>query len=417
MRWLIVTLLFLATMINYLDRGILGVILPEIRQKFSISTGHYGNIQFWFQIAYGAGSLICGGILDRFGTRIGYALAAGVWSLTATLNGFAASALQFGLFRTVLGLGESANFPACNKAAAEWFPPNQRATVMGLINMGTNFAQVVGPPLFIWMALTLGWQACFIIMGLLGFVWLPFWLFIYKDPKKETAALEAPKLPISAILKYKQAWGYGLGKFLTDAPWWFYLFWLPTYLTDVRHFDPTSRGNALSLVYAISGAGAIVGGVFSSSLMKKGWHVGKARKTAMLVFALIMPLGSLGVVVGDGWAWSSLAWLPVWASPVVFLFGLATFAHQAWMSNLFTTPSDVFPKEAVGSANGFGVALGAWGGAQFSALIPGAVIPVFGYVPVLLSLSFFYLIAWVIVHKLMGNLEQVRLLRPVPVLA
>lgn len=394
MRWTMLSLLFIATTINYLDRGILGVILPEIREKFSISTSDYGNIQFWFQIFYGVGALICGQILDRFGTRIGYALAAALWSAAAVLNGFASSMIQFGIYRGVLGLGESANFPACNKAAAEWFPPSQRATAMGLINFGTNFAQIIGPPLFIWMALKLGWQACFVIMGALGFIWLPFWLLVYKTPQ---ASGPAPvKLTIREVLKYKQTWGYGWAKFLSDAPWWFYLFWLPTYLNDVRHFTPGERGTALSLIYAISGAGAIIGGLVSGYLISKGWPVGSARKTAMLGCALVMPLGSIGVIVGN----HQLA---------VLLFGLATAAHQAWMSNLFTTPADVFPKEAVGSANGVGVALGAWGGALFSGLIPGYVIPIFGYVPVLLTMSSFYLIALAIVQWLIGNYDPIKL--------
>lgn len=395
MRWIILSLLFAVTTINYLDRAILGVILPEIREKFSISTPAYGAIQFWFQIFYGVGGLICGVILDRFGTRIGYAVAAALWSAAATLNGFATSMVQFGFYRGVLGLGESANFPASNKAAAEWFPPSQRAAAMGLINFGTNFAQIVGPPLFIWMALTLGWQACFLIMGSLGFVWLPVWLLAYKSPQQSDAPA-GTKLSIREVLKYKQTWGYGWAKFLTDVPWWFYLFWLPTYLNDIRHFTPAERGTALSVVYAISGAGAIIGGVVSSYLISKGWPVGRARKTTMLGCALIMPLGSLGVVVNDNWT-------------AVLLFGVATAAHQAWMSNLFTAPADVFPKEAVASANGVGVALGAWGGAIFSGLIPGYVIPIVGYVPVLLTMSCFYVIALGIVQRLFGNYEPVTL--------
>jgi ACS family hexuronate transporter-like MFS transporter len=405
MRWTVLSLLFVATTINYLDRGILGVILPEIRQRFNFGLEVYGTIQFVFQIAYGVGSLICGKLLDRYGTRIGYGIAAAVWSAAAVLNAFAGSAMQFGLYRTALGLGESANFPACNKAAAEWFPPRQRATAMGVVNFGTNFAQIIGPPIFIWIALQFGWQACFAIMGVLGFLWLPVWLMVYRLPKPKQSGhgrsavaqvQEGSKLSIRAVLKYKQAWGYGLAKFLTDGPWWFYLFWLPTYLNDVRHFTPGERGSALSFVYAVSGVGAVAGGVFSSYLMKRGWQVGKARKTVMLLCAILMPLGGLGVAAPS-------------ARLAVLLFAFATFAHQAWMTNLFTTPADVFPRQAVGSANGFGVALGAWGGALFSALIPGYVIPIVGYLPVLMTMSCFYLIAWVIVHKLMGNLEMVKL--------
>jgi ACS family hexuronate transporter-like MFS transporter len=397
MRWVVVGLLFFATTINYLDRAILGVILPEIRDKFHFGLPAYGAIQMWFQLAYAGGSLYGGKLLDRYGTRIGYGIAAGVWSLAASLNAFAGSTLQFGVFRTALGFGESANFPACSKAAAEWFPADERATAMGVVNAGTNLANIFGPPIFIFIALTMGWQACFAIMGGLGFLWLPFWFLTYRLPK-QAAGASAPigKLSISDVMKYKQAWGYGIAKFLTDPVWWFYLFWLPTYLTDVRHFTPSERGRALTIVYSISAVGALLGGVVSSFFIKRGWTVGKARKSTMLFCAIVMPACTLGVVVKD-------------ASLAVLLFGLATAAHQAWMTNLFISPADVFPSQAVGSANGFGVCLGGLGGALFSGIIPGNVIPHVGYVPVLMGMSFFYIIAWFIIHRMMGNLEMVTL--------
>jgi MFS transporter, ACS family, hexuronate transporter len=397
MRWVIVSLLFVATTINYLDRAILGVILPEIRDEFHFGLQAYGLIQMFFQLAYAGGSLLGGYLLDRLGTRIGYGIAATVWFLAATLNAFAGSVLQFGVYRTVLGFGESANFPACSKAAAEWFPPDERATAMGIVNAGTNLANIFGPPLFILIALTLGWQACFAIMGGLGFLWLPFWFLTYRLPKQVGApAAPGAKISISEVMKYKQAWGYGLAKFLTDPVWWFYLFWLPTYLTDVRHFTPAQRGTALMIVYSISAVGAVLGGVVSSFLMKRGWTVGKARKMTMLFCAVVMPACTLGVVVQN-------------AQFAVLLFGLATAAHQAWMTNLFISPADVFPSQAVGSANGFGVCLGGLGGALFSGIIPGTVIPHVGYVPVLMGMSCFYIIAWYIIHRMMGDLEMVTL--------
>lgn len=397
MRWVVVGLLFFATTINYLDRAILGVILPEIRDKFHFGLDMYGWIQFWFQIAYAGGSLLGGYLLDRLGTRLGYGLAAAFWSLAAMLNAFAGSAFQFGFYRTALGLGESANFPACTKAVAEWLAPQERATGMGIINAGTNIANIIGPPVFIFIALRLGWQTCFALMGALGFLWLPIWFLTYRLPKERAAASKAgAKLPMSAVIRYKQAWGYGIAKFLTDPVWWFYLFWLPTYLAEVRHFTPSQRGMALTIVYAISGVGAVAGGVVAGALIRRGWTVGRARKATMLFCAIVMPACSLGVIVPDAWV-------------AVFLFGLATAAHQAWMTNLFTSPADVFPPEAVGSTNGFGVCLGGFGGALFSGVIPGMVIPRVGYVPVLLGMSCFYIIAWWVVHRMMGNLEMVTL--------
>jgi len=405
MRWWILSLLFVATTINYLDRAILGVLLPEIRRQLQFSQQSYGIIQFWFQIAYVIGSLIGGKLLDRHGTRIGYGLAALLWSAAAMLHALAGSALQFGLLRAALGLGEAPNFPACSKATAEWFPPKERAIAMGTVNFGTNLANIIGPALFIWMALRLSWRACFAIMGLVGFVWVPVWITFYRLPRRSGAPVqETSNLSIRAVLKYKQAWGYAWAKFLTDPVWWFYLFWLPTYLNDVRHFTIQERATALTIIYAISGVGALAGGAISSLLMKQGWPVGKARKTTMLVCALVMPVSGLGVVVEN-------------AQLAVLLFGLGTAAHQAWMTNLFTTPADVFPRQAVGSANGFGGCVGGFGGAIFSGLIPGYVIPWVGYVPVLLTMSCFYLIAWVLVHKLMGDLSMVKMPEPEPVLA
>jgi ACS family hexuronate transporter-like MFS transporter len=389
MRWFILTLLFIATTINYLDRAILAVLLPEIRKEIHIDAAAYGNVTFWFQIAYAMGSLIGGKLLDKYGTRIGYGMAAALWSVAASLNAFAGNALHFGMFRGMLGLGESANFPACNKAAAELFPPSQRATVMGVVNAGTNLAQIIGPPIFIWIALRLGWQACFVIIGGIGFLWLPTWFLGYRIPVQKAAGLS-----MIAVLRYTQAWGYGLAKFLTDPVWWFYLFWIPVYLNDVRHLTASQRGAALTLIYAISGVGGLLGGTISSSLIKRGWSVGRSRKTVMLACAVIMPFSGLGVIAQS-------------ATAAVLLFGIGLASHQAWMTNLFTTPADVFPKQAVGVTNGFGVCVGALGGALFSGLIPGRVIPILGYVPVLLTMSCFYLIAWLLVHFFMGNLEPI----------
>jgi ACS family hexuronate transporter-like MFS transporter len=397
MRWFVLSLMFVATTINYMDRAILGVLLPEIRRQFDIGTDAYGAITFWFQISYAIGSLIGGKLLDRYGTRIGFGLAAALWSAAATLNALATSALQFGLLRAILGLGESANFPACNKAAAELFPPSQRAMVMGVVHFGANIANIIGPPVFIWIALNLSWQTCFAIIGGTGFLWLTPWFLSYRVPARLAApAQAASEYSMKAILRYRHTWGYAWAKFLTDPVWWFYLFWIPTYLNDVRHFTASGRARALTVIYAISGIGAILGGAISGYLIRRGWPVGSARKTVMIICAIIMPLSALGVVVRI----DTLA---------VLLFGVGMAAHAAWMTNLFTTPADVFPKQAVGSANGVGVCVGALGGALFSGLIPGYLIPVTGYVPVLLTMSCFYLIAWALVHKLMGNLEPLTL--------
>jgi MFS transporter, ACS family, hexuronate transporter len=390
-RWLVLGLLVFATTINYLDRAILGVILPEIRARFHFGLPTYGAIQMMFQVAYAAGSLAGGRLLDRYGTKIGYSIAVAVWSAAAMFNSLARSALQFGAYRTVLGLGEAANFPACNKALSEWFPPSERATAMGFVNAAPNLANIVGPALVIWVAIHWGWQTCFTAVGSLGFVWLPVWLYFYQRASTGNPTTERAGASLASIIKSKSAWAYAWAKFLTDPVWWFYLFWLPTYLSDVRHFTPARRGTALMIIYSISALGSMLGGWVADLLVKRrGWEVGRARKAVMLFCAAVMPVFSAGVLVEN-------------ANLTVLLFGLATAAHQAWMTNLFTVPSDVFPSSEVGSVNGFGVAVGAIGGAIFSGLIPGNVIPYVGYVPVLLVMSFFYIAAWGILHRRMGD--------------
>ena len=397
MRWYILSLLFVVSTINYLDRAILAVLLPEIRSQIEISTGTYGIITFWFQISYALGSLIGGRLLDKYGTRIGFGVAAVLWSLAATLNAFAATAVQFGLLRAMLGLGESANFPACNKAAAELFPPSLRATVMGVVHFGANLANIIGPPLFIWIALSMSWQTCFAIVGGIGFFWVPAWLLAYRLPLQQNDQEQAiASLSMKQVMHYRQAWGYAWAKFLTDPVWWFYLFWIPIYLNDVRHFTASERATALTVIYTISSAGALLGGAVSSYLIKSGWNVGKARKTVMLLCACIMPAAVMGVFAER-------------AAVTVVLFGISLAAHAAWMTNVFTTTADVFPKQAVGVANGFGNCVGGLGGALLSGLIPGYVIPLVGYIPVLLIMSCFYLVAWFLVHKLMGSLEPIQL--------
>ncbi len=358
MRWVIVGLLFFATAINYLDRAILGVILPEIRGKFHFGLPIYGAIQFVFQLAYAGGSLLGGKLLDRYGTRVGYGIAAAVWSLAATLNAFAGSVFQFGLFRTILGFGESANFPACSKAAAEWFPPDERATAMGIVNAGTNLANIFGPPLFILIALTLGWQACFAIMGGLGFLWLPFWFLAYRLPDQSgRATAQGAKLSISEVMKYKQAWGYGFLGETTYRSCLLVLFIPVADIPDRRApiYAGAARHGADDCIRNFSG-GRVAGRGVVSSFLDEARLDGKvkARKMTLLFCAIVMPACALGVVVQN-------------ARLAVLLFGLATAAHQAWMTNLFIMPADVFlsSRKPGGAPTGLACVRGAWAAPYF----------------------------------------------------
>ena len=414
LRWWICGLLFFATTLNYLDRQSLSVLKEEFLTKdLNWRESDYSWILFSFQTAYALFQPFVGRLIDSIGVRASFAIAVVLWSLMAGAHAMVRSTIGFCVVRFFLGMAESANFPASIKAVAQWYPQKERALATGIFNSGSNVGIMLAP-FTVWLAATFGWRAAFVAIGAIGFVWLIFWLKYYNSPEthdrlsqKESeyiraglpAEVESVKIPWTALLRQKEVWPFLIAKFLTDPVWWFYLFWIPIYLNDVRHFTAPERATALTLIYAISSAGALLGGAASSFLMKRGWDVGRARKSVMLICACIMPVASMGVFAEK-------------AALTVLLFGISMAAHAAWMTNVFTTTADVFPKEAVGVANGFGNCVGGLGGALFSGLIPGFVIPLAGYVPVLLTMSCFYLLALLLVHKLMGNLEPVVLEKP-----
>jgi ACS family hexuronate transporter-like MFS transporter len=409
-RWFILALLFLVTTNNYLDRIVFSVLIPIIRDDLHISTEYYGYINAAFQMAYTIGFLFMGKFVDRFGTRIGYAVSIVWWSVAASLHALSRTALQLGFWRGLLGFGESGNFPAAIKAVAEWFPKKDRAFATGIFNAGTNVASMVGPPLFVWMAVLYGWRACFFITASVGFLLALIWWVVYRLPEMHRSVGQgelayirsdsdqdsgAPKLGWAAVLKYRETWGFALAKFLTDPVWWFYLYWLPPYLYDVRKFKLLEVGWALPVVYLMADFGSVGGGWLSGFLMRRGWRNSKARKTAMGVCAGLMPIAAMSV----------LAPSPILA---IALVSIATAAHQGWSANLFTTTSDVFPKQAVASVAGIGGCFGGLGGVIFSSLLPGYVVSHFGYTPIVLGMGLFHLTALLIVHKLMGRMEMVK---------
>ena len=411
LRWWILALVFFATTINYLDRIVFSVLIPVIRQDLHLNDEQYGYVNGAFLIAYTAGFLVMGKLVDRFGTRIGYALAITWWSLAACFHALARTSLDLSFWRAMLGLGESGNFPAAIKSVAEWFPKKDRAFATGIFNAGTNVASMVGPPMFAWMVLHYTWRFCFLITGGLGFVWLALWLVLYHLPERhprisraELAYIQSDpeseedknvsSVPWAVALRHKQTWGFVLAKFITDPVWWFYLYWLPPYLYDVRKFNLQEIGWALPVVYLMADIGSVGGGWISGALIRRGWPVGKARKTAMGICAACMPVAAMCV----------LAKSPVLA---IALVSLATSAHQGWSANLFTTTSDVFPKQAVASVTGLGGCAGGLGGFLFSAVIPGIVVTHFGYTPVFLTMGAFHLTALILVHFLLGDMRRI----------
>jgi ACS family hexuronate transporter-like MFS transporter len=410
-RWLILTLLFLVTTNNYLDRIVFSVLIPIIRDDLHISDEYYGHINAVFQIGYTIGFLFMGKLVDRWGTRIGYSVSIIAWSVAATLHATSRSALQLGVWRTLLGLGESGNFPGAIKGVAEWFPKKDRALATGIFNAGTTIASIVGPPLFVWMAALYGWRMCFIVTGGIGFVLVLIWWMVYRLPemhpsvnRAELAYIKAdtgetagavPQIGWMAALAHKETWGFALAKFLTDPVWWFYLYWLPPYLHDARHFNMAAVGWAIPVVYITAGVGSVAGGWLSGSLIRRGWRHATARKTAMGICACLMPFGAVAVLAPN----------PVL---MIALVGVATAAHQGWSANLYTTTSDVFPRQAVASVTGIGGALGGLGGVIFSSELPGYIVSHFGYTPIFMIMGCFHLTALLIVHLLLGRMEPIR---------
>jgi ACS family hexuronate transporter-like MFS transporter len=394
MRWWILVLLFLATLVNYMDRTIFAVLIPVMRGDLHIDERIYGYLTGAFLAAYTVGYLVMGRVVDQLGTKTGFAVSAGVWSIAAGLHATAQSALQLGGFRGMLGFAEAGNFPAAIKAVAEWFPPEQRALATGLFNSGSNLAQVVGPPSFVALEHAFGWRTCFLLTASLGGVWLLLWWLSYRTPAKVEMEEKIVKVSYKEAVKFKQTWGFASAKFLTDSAWWFYLFWLPLCLHDQRHMEDRAYARALAFIYFVACFGSMGGGWLSGFLMKRGWPKGKARKTAMLICAIAMPIAALGVVVPN-------------VMLAVGLFSLATSAHQGFSANLFTTTSDVFPKSALGSVNGIGGCMGGLGGVIFSAIVPGFLVKFIGYTPLFLMMSTFYLIALFVLDRLMGDLEPI----------
>ncbi|HEX6036896.1 MFS transporter [Longimicrobium sp.] len=364
-RWTICALLFAATTINYIDRQVLGILAPTLQTEIGWSEADYGDIVSWFSFAYALGFLGMGRILDRWGVRRGFSFAIVSWSLAAMGHAFARTAGGFAVARGALGLGESGNFPGAIKATAEWFPRRERAFATGIFNAGSNVGAIVAPLMVPFIALHWGWQWAFIATGALGFVWLAFWLALYRSPEQhpkvnaaELAHIRSdPEEPSTAIpwlslLAHRQTWAFFLGKFLTDPIWWFYLYWLPKFLD--ANFGVKLAGVALPLIviYLVADVGSVGGGWVSSTLIKRGWSVNAGRKTALLIPALLIVPTMFAPHAKSLWV-------------AVAIVSVAAAAHQWWSANLFTTASDMFPRRAVASVVGIGGFAGAMGGVLF----------------------------------------------------
>ncbi len=425
-RWTICSLIFFATTINYLDRAVISLLKPYLAAAFEWSkveeVANYANIEIAFKIAYALGMLFAGRLIDKLGTKIGYAVATGLWSIAAVLHALATGTGGFSLARIFLGVTEAGNFPAAIKATAEWFPKKERALATGIFNSGSNIGAIIAPLTVPLIAEKLGWQWAFILTGAIGFVWLILWFIYYEVPSKqkkisqaefdyihsdkEEEPVQQQKVSWFRLLQFRQTWAFAIGKLLTDPIWWFYLFWLPDFLGKQYGLKGTAIALPTALVYVISSIGSIGGGYLPLTFINKGWPVFKARKTSMLIYAFCV----LPIVFAQ-----LLGSLDMWLA--VLVIGLAAAAHQAWSANIFTTVSDMFPKSATASVTGIGGMFGGIGGIMLSLFVQKKMFVYYesinqiqtGYYIMFFICGAAYLLGWLIMHLLVPKMKKIEI--------
>ena len=405
-RWVVCGLLFLATTINYMDRQVIGILKPAFMEDLNWTTIDYGHVTTAFQAAYALGYLVGGGLMDRIGVRWGLSLAVFFWSLAAVAHGWMRTVLQFSVARFALGLTEGANFPASIKVVGEWFPRRDRAFATGIFNSGTNVGALITPVLVPWIAHHWGWPSAFFATGAIGFAWLLLWLPMYDRPERhrrvsaaELAYIQSDppdppqEIPWLQLLRYRQSWAFVIGMGLCSPVWWFYLFWIPGFFHDRYGLDLVNIGPPVVLIYLMTDVGSIGGGWLSSMLIRRGWTVNAARKTAMLTCACcVLPI-VMAAEVSNQWM-------------AALLIGLAASAHQGFSANLFTIVSDTLPRKVVSSVVGIGGMAGAVGG-MFMAEATGWILHVTGnnyHIPFLVA-PCAYFIAITVIHTLLPRLE------------
>jgi MFS transporter, ACS family, hexuronate transporter len=364
-RWVICALLFFATTINYIDRQILSLIKPILDEKLGWTNEQFGWVNSLFQGAYAFSYLGFGWFIDKYGTRIGYAVSIVSWSLAAAAHALVNTISGFGIARIALGLGEGGNFPAAIKSVAQWFPVRERAFATTLFNSGANIGALLAPALIPPLALAYSWHAPFLLAGIAGLVWVVFWWVLFKPSTRvsENPAPEAPPIPWRQLLKFRQTWAFVGAMVLISPVWWFFLIWLPDYFKQTRGMDLKTMGTPLVVIYAIVTVVSIGGGWVVKRMAGHDWSVTKSRRASMLVFSvLVLPV-------------AFATQLPLW--PAVVVIGIAGGAHQAWSATLYTTVADVFPKNAVGSVVGLGGFAGSLAGMVFP-IICGRVLDVLG---------------------------------------
>ena len=408
-RWIICALLMFGTTKNYMDRQVLGVLKISLQHDLGWNEIDYGNLVIAFQAAYAAGMLGVGWLIDRVGTRLGYALAMAFWSLASMAHAAGSSFTSFVVLRSALGFGEAGVFPASIKTVAEWFPKKERSFATGIFNAGTNLGAIITPLLVPWITSHWGWRWAFVITGALGFVWLIFWLLLYRRPEEHPRVTAAElayirsdrqepfaKMKWLNLLPYRQTWAFAVGKFLIDPIWWFYLFWVPDFLQRRHGIALIRIGVPILVIYVLSDVGSVAGGWLSSWLIGRGKNVGAARKITMLICALC--------VVPIVFAYRTQS---MWSA--VLLIGLAAAAHQGFSANLFTLPSDMFPARAVASVVGIGGMAGALGGMLIAKVVGHVLQSTGSYVVPFVIAGSAYLLALGSIQILIPRIQPVKI--------
>jgi ACS family hexuronate transporter-like MFS transporter len=398
MRWFVCAMLFAVVALNYVDRQVLSVLKPTLQHAYGWTEIGYGDLVFWFQAAYGLGYVVFGRVVDRFGAKVGGSIAVTIWTVAHMAHAMVTSTAGFTWVRIPMGLGESGLFPCTLAAAAEWFPRRERALAIGIFNAGSNVGAILAPFIVPIITIALGWQMAFIQTGLLTFVWLAVWLIWYRRPRAmpgltatELAYIESdpqePQRPVawSKLLTTRQTWAYIMGRFIIDPVWWTFLFWLPDFFAKRYGVDLKHYGPPLVTIYVMADVGSVLGGWRSSSLIKRGYALGRARKLAMLACA-VFALPVAGAMYADN------IWLAVAA------IGLACAAHQGFSANLYALPSDLFPRWAAGSVIGLGGLAGASGGMLMSMYASNVLQRIGSYTPIFIFASCAYLVALTVIH-------------------
>jgi ACS family hexuronate transporter-like MFS transporter len=394
MRWLMIGFAFAATVINYLDRQTLSVVAPELREEFGMSNEAYGYVISAFMLAYTISNGLSGPLLDRIGTRLGYAICMAWWSTAGILHALATGPWSLAGFRFLLGIGEAGNWPAAVKVVSEWFPARERALAAGIFNSGAAIGAIVAPPLVAWLVLQFDWQTAFILVGVIGYVWLIGWWLVYHTPMNVRAETAATPAAPWRLLKTRFLSVLTLAKVFLDPVWYFYIFWFPQYLKSEHGFDLAKIGMTAWIPFVTADIGNIVGGWLTGRLIHRGWPSSVARKTVFGIFALLMTSAIPAILVDH-----------VWLS--VGLISVATFGYTGCNSNALAFPPDVVPKNMVASVWGLASMGSGFGGMLFSWL-SGRMIDQYGYTPVFIAYGVMPLIAASLVLFAMGPL------RPLP---